>query len=98
MWSDPIKGSPVATVRHEPPFPPCLPYLLCPGRSILIAGSRSSMACIWNAKLTATAWSALISSETHVSAKLVGHHVSLQLDAKARCVHVYLEQQRVKSL
>jgi len=34
----------------------------------------------------------------YVSAKLVGQYVSVQLDAKARCVYVYLEQQRLKSL
>lgn len=34
----------------------------------------------------------------YVSAKLVGHQVSLQLDAQARCVHVYLEEHRLKSL
>jgi transposase InsO family protein len=34
----------------------------------------------------------------YVSAQLVGYHVSLQLDAKARCVHVYLEEHPLKSL
>lgn len=34
----------------------------------------------------------------YVSAKLAGHHVSVQLDAHSRCLHVYLEQQRVKVL
>jgi transposase InsO family protein len=34
----------------------------------------------------------------YVSAKLVGHHVSVQLDAKAGCLHVYLEQHLLKSL
>ena len=34
----------------------------------------------------------------YVSSKLVGHHVSVQLDAQARCLHVYLEQQPIKSL
>jgi hypothetical protein len=34
----------------------------------------------------------------YVSGQLVDHHVSLQLDANARCMHVYLEQQRIKSL
>ncbi len=34
----------------------------------------------------------------YVSSQLVGHHVSVQLDAQARCLHVYLEQQPIKSL
>ena len=33
-----------------------------------------------------------------VSAKLVGHHVVLQLDAKARCMQVLYEQQVIKTL
>lgn len=34
----------------------------------------------------------------YVSAKLAGRHVSVPLDAQARCLHVYLEQHRLKSL
>jgi transposase InsO family protein len=34
----------------------------------------------------------------YVSTKLAGRHVSLQLDTHARCVPVFLEQQRLKSL
>lgn len=34
----------------------------------------------------------------YVSSQLVGHHVVLHLDAKARCLQVLLEQQPIKSL
>ncbi len=34
----------------------------------------------------------------YVSSKLVGQRVSLQLDAKARCLHVFSEQHQLKSL
>jgi len=34
----------------------------------------------------------------YVSSKLVGHRLSLQLDAKTHCLHVFHEQQRLKSL
>jgi hypothetical protein len=35
---------------------------------------------------------------SYVSSQLVGHHVALHLDGKARCMHVLFEQQVVKSL
>jgi transposase InsO family protein len=34
----------------------------------------------------------------YISAKLVGRHVSLQMDASIRCIHVMLEQQIIKDL
>jgi hypothetical protein len=34
----------------------------------------------------------------YVSTKLVGHHVSVQLDAQARCLHIFLQEHHVKSL
>jgi len=34
----------------------------------------------------------------YVSSKLVGHRLSLQLDAQARCLHVFQGQQQLKSL
>jgi hypothetical protein len=34
----------------------------------------------------------------YISAKLVGRHVSLQMDASVRCIHVMLEQQIIKDL
>ena len=34
----------------------------------------------------------------YVSSKLVGHRLTLQLDAKTQCLHVFHEQQRLKSL
>jgi hypothetical protein len=98
MWSGPIKASPVATVRHEPPFPACLPYPLCPARSILSAGSASSMAWHLERKVDRNGMLSIDLKRYYVSAKLVGQYVSVQLDAKARCVYVYLEQQRLKSL
>jgi len=56
------------------------------------------MACIWSAKLIAMACSALISSDTPVSRQRAGHRVSVQLDAQDCCLHVFLQERRVKSL
>ena len=98
MWSDPIKVWPVAIVRHAPPFPPCPPYLRCPARSIPIAGSRALDGVHLERKIDPNGMLSIDLKRYYVSRALAGHRVSVQLDAKDCCLHVFLQERRVKSL
>lgn len=96
--SDPTRRCPVATSRHAPPSRNCPAYVPC--KRLVDPDAWLDGLHGWHVerKVDAHGMVKIDLKQYYVSSKLVGHRLSLQLDAKARCLHVFQGQQQLKSL